>query len=1093
MNSPIAAATWLGELTDELISRQVDPGTFVRGRGYADSGMVRNLTSADRGRMLLAEVEGTRSRPYQTLITVTDTHRGPGPRWTSRCSCPVGTDCKHTVAVLLHARARFAEANAGPVTPDWEQALRRLIEARAEPKDTAPGLGLIIDPLPVAANYRAMMGQPRIALRPTRRTKTGQWARNLTWSELASPGGSRMPMNRTHLSALRAIHDLHRIAGGRDGYFYTTSEIYLGALGIRVWPLLRQALESGVELVAGPNVNGDLRLIREPGRIVIDATRDDNEIVLRTTVDASGDLGPVQGVQILGEPPHGLAVQTRDGLALLGLEAEIDPQLTDLLTRHGELRIPGADTDRFVHLYLPRLSRQVRVTSRDASVTIPEQPRPIVRVRVATPTPQHIELALDIAYAAPSGTILTADGGALLPHDHGAEQQLIASLDVLDAIPSARMRRGTEYAGHWDLANRVVLHAMAAVRFMNDVLPELEAEPDIHLVVEDELTSFTEATEAPVIDVTLRDGADGHTDWFDLGVSVTVGEEQVPFEPLFRALAAGDDALLLDSGTWFRLDDPALDRLRELIAEARELVDPGRPMRLSRYHVGLWDDLAELGFTSVDSAAWTASIERLRDLAVAEPAPVPAGLQATLRPYQVDGYRWLASIWDAGLGGILADDMGLGKTLQTIALLERARAAGELDNPVLVVAPTSVLGVWASEAEKFAPELRVTVLAETAKRRGSSVAQASSGAHLVVTSYAVARIDGDDFAAASWRGLVLDEAQYVKNHQAKTHHMLRTIGAPFTLAMTGTPLENSLMDLWSLLALVAPGLYPRADRFTEHYRRPIESGESPEMLHRLRRRIKPLMLRRTKEMVAADLPPKQEQRLAVELTPAHRRLYDQHLQRERQRVLGLLDDPVGNRVAILASLTRLRQLSLDPALIDAEKWGSGRPAKVEALIEQLQELRAEGHRALVFSQFTGFLRRVESHLAEAGISTEYLDGATRNRADVVKRFRTGNADAFLISLKAGGVGLTLTEADYVFVLDPWWNPAAEAQAIDRAHRIGQTKMVMVYRLIATGTIEEKVVELQQRKRDLFDRVVDEGGAMSGQITADDIRALLDAD
>ncbi|MFN8031594.1 MAG: DEAD/DEAH box helicase, partial [Dermatophilaceae bacterium] len=279
----------------------------------------------------------------------------------------------------------------------------------------------------------------------------------------------------------------------------------------------------------------------------------------------------------------------------------------------------------------------------------------------------------------------------------------------------------------------------------------------------------------------------------------------------------------------------------------------------------------------------------------------------------------------------------------------------------------------------------------------------------------------------------------------------------------------------------------------EHYRRPIESGESPEMLHRLRRRIKPLMLRRTKEMVAADLPPKQEQRLAVELTPAHRRLYDQHLQRERQRVLGLLDDPVGNRVAILASLTRLRQLSLDPALIDAEKWGSGRPAKVEALIEQLQELRAEGHRALVFSQFTGFLRRVESHLAEAGISTEYLDGATRNRADVVKRFRTGNADAFLISLKAGGVGLTLTEADYVFVLDPWWNPAAEAQAIDRAHRIGQTKMVMVYRLIATGTIEEKVVELQQRKRDLFDRVVDEGGAMSGQITADDIRALLDAD
>ena len=352
-----------------------------------------------------------------------------------------------------------------------------------------------------------------------------------------------------------------------------------------------------------------------------------------------------------------------------------------------------------------------------------------------------------------------------------------------------------------------------------------------------------------------------------------------------------------------------------------------------------------------------------------------------------------------------------------------------------------------------------------------------------------------------WRGLVLDEAQFVKNHQAKTHHVLRRIRAPFRLAMTGTPLENSLMDLWSLLALTAPGLYPRADRFTQTYRRPIEAGAAPELLDRLRNRIRPLMLRRTKEAVAGDLPPKQEQVLTVELSPVHRRLYDQNLQRERQRVLGLLDDPVANRVAILASLTRLRQLALDPALVDgtaratrgASKRGGPMPAKVEALIEQLVELQAEGHRALVFSQFTTFLQIVRGHLADAGITTEYLDGSTRNRAEVIGRFKEGDATAFLISLKAGGVGLTLTEADYVFVLDPWWNPAAESQAIDRAHRIGQDKMVMVYRLISAGTIEEKVVALQQRKRDLFERVVDEGGGMSGAITAADIRALLAAD
>ncbi|MFZ1374747.1 MAG: DEAD/DEAH box helicase, partial [Nostocoides sp.] len=362
---------------------------------------------------------------------------------------------------------------------------------------------------------------------------------------------------------------------------------------------------------------------------------------------------------------------------------------------------------------------------------------------------------------------------------------------------------------------------------------------------------------------------------------------------------------------------------------------------------------------------------------------------------------------------------------------------------------------------------------------------------LVVTSYAVARIDGDEFREVTWRGLIIDEAQFVKNHQAKTHHVLRAIQAPFRLAMTGTPLENSLMDLWSLLALVAPGLYPRADRFSEVYRRPIESGESPETLDRLRRRVRPLMLRRTKELVAQDLPEKQEQNLSVELAPAHRRLYDQHLQRERQRVLGLLDDPVGNRIAILAALTRLRQLALDPALIDPTRHTGTVPAKVEALIEHLQELQAEGHRALVFSQFTTFLQLVRGHLTQAGISTEYLDGATRNRAQVIDRFKTGTATAFLISLKAGGVGLTLTEADYVFVLDPWWNPAAEAQAIDRAHRIGQTNRVMVYRLISASTIEGKVVELQRRKRDLFERVIDEGGSMSGQVTADDIRALLD--
>jgi len=293
-----------------------------------------------------------------------------------------------------------------------------------------------------------------------------------------------------------------------------------------------------------------------------------------------------------------------------------------------------------------------------------------------------------------------------------------------------------------------------------------------------------------------------------------------------------------------------------------------------------------------------------------------------------------------------------------------------------------------------------------------------------------------------------------------------------------------------MLSITAPGLFPDPQRFTELYRKPIESGSSPEQLATLRRRIRPLMLRRTKDQVATDLPPKIEQILEVTLNPQHRKVYDKHLQRERQRVLGLLDDLQRNRFQIFRSLTLLRQLSLDPCLVDEQHAGKIRSSKIDVLMEQLHEVVAEGHRVLVFSQFTGFLSLVRARLDAEGIGHCYLDGRTRNRPKRIAEFTGGEAPVFLISLKAGGVGLTLTEADYVCVLDPWWNPATEAQAVDRAHRIGQDKTVMVYRLVASGTIEEKVVALQQRKRDLFARVVDDDAMTGGALTAEDIRGLF---
>ncbi len=376
-------------------------------------------------------------------------------------------------------------------------------------------------------------------------------------------------------------------------------------------------------------------------------------------------------------------------------------------------------------------------------------------------------------------------------------------------------------------------------------------------------------------------------------------------------------------------------------------------------------------------------------------------------------------------------------------------------------------------------------------RRGTSLAEACEGADLVITSYTLYRMEADAYLALGWGGLVLDEAQTVKNHLGKTYQAVRRLDVPFRLALSGTPMENRLMELWALLSIVAPGLYPHPQRFAELVAHPVERAGDTAALDRFRRRIRPFLLRRTKDLVASELPAKQEQVLDVRLTPRHRRIYDTHLQRERQTVLGLVDDFDRHRIAIFRSLTRLRQLALDPALVD-EDYDSVGSAKLDVLVDHLTELAAEGHRALVFSQFTSYLARVRSRLDREGIASSYLDGSTGDRGAVVSAFRQGDDPVFLISLKAGGVGLTLVEADYVFVLDPWWNPAVEAQAVDRAHRIGQHRPVNVYRLVAEDTVEQKVMELKARKAALFAQVVggDGAGLPSAGLTADDVRGLL---
>ncbi|MDQ3359184.1 MAG: DEAD/DEAH box helicase [Actinomycetota bacterium] len=1107
----VERARWVERVSDQVIGEAVGHDTLARGRQYAGAGAVRTLVEGDGGRVLLATVQGSRSKQYQTIVRLLDDSRGAQPEWTGQCSCPMLIDCKHTAAVLITARKALHATGApapAPVSEPalWERALAPLVQPAGQYAEL-PGLALQLTLTSVPAPGRRTPVR-KIGLRPLRQGKGKPWVKQgANWQDFAYSYFGRDQLRPDQRAVVTEMLALQRTSP--TGYYgYGPTTVHLDDLGPGVWALLRRAEQTGMPLLAEGADLTCVQLGQGTAEVSVDVTRQasDQGLVARPVLSV-GQVPPGGELLLLGTPPHGVAILGPDGVLKLWPLAAAPPDFLAPLLREGAaLDVPAADVPRFLAMYYPVLARRLPVGSSDGSIELPTDLGPVLTLEVTYEPGHRVRLAWGFAYPVPgagSGGDSSSRGDTDTelrlpleptpqdpPRDAGSEHRLLESLRELDGIPRLqhRPRQGITRPHQTS-----TLTGIDTLTFTTEVLPALQARDDVRVSVHGEPADYAEADDDPVVHLQTTDSAAGESDWFDLHVSVTVDDQEVPFEPLFAALARGEEVMLLDSGTWFSLDRPELDTLRRLIEEARELTDKDSDtLQLTRYQAGLWEELVALGVVEQQSARWAEGVETLLEAGQREAPPVPAGLRATLRPYQVEGYHWLSMLWDARLGGVLADDMGLGKTVQALTMAVRAHERGELTDPLLVVAPASVVGTWAEEAARFCPDLRVVVIAATQRRRGSDLAQAVAGAHVVVTSYTLLRLEDEAYRAISWSGLLLDEAQFVKNHRSRTYQAARRLGAPFTLAITGTPLENSLMDLWSMFSLVAPGLFPRPDLFAERYRKPIEGGTGLEQLDVLRRRVRPFMLRRTKEAVAPELPAKQEQTLHIALTPAHRRIYGQHLQRERQRVLGLLGDMDRNRIAIFRALTLLRQLSLDPSLVDDAYAGKGPSAKVESLMEQLEEVAAEGHRALVFSSFTGFLKLVRQRLDAEGIGYCYLDGSTRDRPRRIAAFRTGDDPVFLISLKAGGFGLTLTEADYVFILDPWWNPAAEAQAVDRTHRIGQDKPVMVYRMVSQDTIEEKVVALQGRKRDLFAQVVDGGAFTGGAISAEDIRDVLGA-
>ncbi|MBK5221642.1 MAG: DEAD/DEAH box helicase [Acidimicrobiia bacterium] len=1074
------------ELDDELLDELYDSGSVARGRRYADEDRVKLLSSepgaikaACRGSGRISYLLWIRWNDRYDFVDVDDT-----------CTCPLGGGCKHCVAAILTARREVARLTAsggrsGPVA-DWRRALAELDTADDDVAISQTGLALqVAVQRPTPSRYVANTG-PRITVRPMRRGQSGRWIKTgASWRDLASPYGHTLAdIDTVQKGALRAL-----MTSGRVNFQYAgTNAVPLTQFGSDLWYQLARAVEVGVELI-GERTGETVELSPTMAQVGVDLRADDTGAVTVSTAFTLDD--ELIGVDddrsgLLGTPPHGLWLTRSSRLHLVPLNAPLHPALARLVTT-GALSVPAHDVDELLDRYQPALARYATVESSDSSVTIATSSFDGLVVTVERTALDTASLRWSARYR--RGTQRT-DHPLHRPsgrsRDRVAEGAAVGSLELpTHLIP--------DLVGPDGSPRDLDVSGPTVITLLTEVVPWLEAKCGIGVELAGDQPELREAIEDPLISLKVTDGdtqRDGN-DWFDLDAEVSVDGQTVDFVSLFAALDRGDDALILPSGTWLRLDRPELAKLRSLIDEARGLAEPtGRGVaRLNRFQTSWWDDLARLGVVAEQSQRWVDSIGQMSALTAPEAVEPPPGLDATLRPYQQEGLDWLAFLHGHRLGGILADDMGLGKTVQALALCLHV-LRDDPDARFLVVAPTSVVDNWAREAAHFAPSLVVRTIGATTARRGTTLAEETAGASIVVTSYALFRLEYEAYAQHEWELLLLDEAQFVKNHQGKTYQCVRRIGATTKIAITGTPLENTLMDLWSLLSITAPGLFPDPQRFSDTYRKPIENGVAPDLLATLRGRIAPLMLRRTKDAVLTELPPKTEQTVEVELSARHARIYQTQLQRQRQKVLGLVGDVQKHRFEILKSLTILRQLALDPALIDDQHHDVG-SAKLDRLLDDLTQVIAEGHRALVFSQFTRYLARVRTRLDAAGIAHSYLDGRTRRRDEAIARFTDGGVPVFVISLKAGGFGLNLTEADYCFVLDPWWNPATETQAVDRTHRIGQENPVMVYRYVSTGTIEEKVMELKARKAALFDSVVGAEGAMAGPLTANDIRGLLD--
>jgi superfamily II DNA or RNA helicase len=1025
--------------------------------------------------------EGWDAEGHYHARVADDPPRRVAVRWndgelTARCECGSG-GCAHAAAVLLDL-GESPQAAPGPPGPrlgervPWQVALHRTLSEAAQVPDLTPGAPRLIYRLdldesgePTVETYKATIGMHGPG-------KESPFSLTRTWGTdpLEPMPGFLLPDDFTLCRQLRQFP----ADPPRKGQRAVATHRFRPPRDTRFGLLLALAATGRLHLDGGA-----APLVRGPGRPAVPAVVE----VPGGWSLALPELADGVTHVIAAEPPLYC-----DGRVLGAVLTTLPGTLAALLASR-PLFVPDAERGEFLTHWLPALSAHGEVCLPEGLAARTERDAVPVARLVLSDGGGVLDLGVEFTYGAAApvaalGGARPVAGGAQIGDGHGEgvvvyrrdprrEQALVDRL-VTPRTPGLSPPLAKAPA-LWSLAGE------AAYDFLLFELPLL-AEEGFEIYGEASLATHRVHRGRARLTATVASGLD----WFDLRLTADFAGGSVAPSELLALWEAGRRYVRLKDGRIARIPDwvaARADALREAGMDKRGEV------RLSRFQVPLVLELIEGGHALVD-ANFKDAAARLKDFSGIRKVSPPKALKTDLRPYQVEGLKWLEFLRGYGFHGILADDMGLGKTVQVIALLLKEKERGHLKAPSLVVVPTSLIFNWVHEIARFGPALSVATWHGPDRH---ALAPRLAEFDVVLTNYALVRQDVDRLEEMRFHYLVVDEAQYIKNPESQVSRAVRQLTARHRLALTGTPLENHLGELWAHFAFLMPGLLGGYQDFRRRFGGPIERGDAAAA-EALLARVRPFILRRTKEQVESELPERVETVLYCRLEGAQRALYERIRDACRERVVRSIKTKglAGSRVAILDALLKLRQVCCHPALLpEALSGGLAESAKMDLFMEFVTESLEEGHRLLVFSQFVSMLKIIRGRLDEMHVPYAYLDGRTRDREARVKAFQEHpDVPLFLISLKAGGTGLNLTAADYVVHFDPWWNPAVERQATDRAHRIGQTRKVFSYKLIAEDTVEEKILALQERKRALSDVLLAGEPELVADLSVDDLERIF---